>query len=104
MVQSKTVEIAKEDFPDDPRGLSMFDLLIVNGIDCGTLDQAQKEAVADWVSDGGTLILGTGKNGGKTLELLSECRRISRWRTRRPCGSEWEPSTRIRIRQNLRCA
>ena len=72
MVQSKTVEIAKEDFPDDPRGLSMFDLLIVNGIDCGTLDQAQKEAVADWVSDGGTLILGTGKNGGKTLELLSE--------------------------------
>lgn len=34
MVQSKTVEIAKEDFPDDPRGLSMFDLLIVNGIDC----------------------------------------------------------------------
>lgn len=33
---------------------------------------AQKEAVADWVSDGGTLILGTGKNGGKTLELLSE--------------------------------
>ena len=42
MVQSKTVEIAKEDFPDDPRGLSMFDLLIVNGIDSGLLTRHRK--------------------------------------------------------------
>ena len=81
MLTSKRIEIQGEDFPEDSRGLSMFDVLIVNDYDCRKFDNDQKEAVMDWVSDGGVLLVGTGRNAEKTLGILDEKLKIT---TREP--------------------
>ena len=70
MLTTRVVEISGEDFPEDSRGFSMFDVLFVNGYDCRTLNDSQKEAVLTWVENGGTLLVGTGKDRNKTLDIL----------------------------------
>ena len=72
MLTTRVVEIPGEDFPEDSRGFSMFDVLLVNGYDCRTLNNAQKEAVLTWVENGGTLLVGTGRDRDKTLDILGE--------------------------------
>ncbi len=72
MITTRVVEIPGEDIPEDSRGYSMFDVLFVNGYDCRTLNDSQKEAVLTWVENGGTLLVGTGKDRDKTLDILSE--------------------------------
>lgn len=70
MITAKTIEIPEDGIPEDVRGLEMFDVLAVNGYDCGTMTDAQKNAVMEWVSHGGTLLIGTGKNAEETLKIL----------------------------------
>lgn len=72
MITTRVVEIPGEDIPEDSRGFSMFDVLFVNGYDCRTLNDSQKEAVLTWVENGGTLLVGTGKDRNKTLDILGE--------------------------------
>lgn len=50
----------------------MFNVLLINGYDCRTLNDVQKEAVLTWVENGGTLLIGTGRDRDKTLDILGE--------------------------------
>ena len=72
MLTTRVVEIPGEDFPEDSRGFSMFNVLLINGYDCRTLNDVQKEAVLTWVENGGTLLIGTGRDRDKTLDILGE--------------------------------
>lgn len=72
MLTTRVVEIPGEDFPEDSRGFSMFNVLLINGYDCRILNDVQKEAVLTWVENGGTLLIGTGRDRDKTLDILGE--------------------------------
>ena len=72
MITARVVEIPGDDFPEDSRGFSMFDVMFVNGYDCRMLKDSQKEAVLDWVKNGGTLLVDTGRDRDLTLDILGE--------------------------------
>ena len=58
-------------FPQDKRGLDMFDLVIVTGYRLRHLSETQMRAMLDWVRDGGVLLLGTGERADDTLGRLA---------------------------------
>ncbi len=58
-------------FPEDKRGLDMFDLLIVTDYRLRNLSETQMRAMLDWVRDGGVLLLGTGERADDTLGRLA---------------------------------
>ncbi len=58
-------------FPQDRRGLDMFDLIIVTNYRLRNLSETQMRAMLDWVRDGGVLLLGTGARADDTLGRLA---------------------------------
>lgn len=58
-------------FTGDARMLDMFDILVMNQFDTTQFSEKQIAAVNEWVSQGGTLILGTGSQPEKTLKAFS---------------------------------
>jgi hypothetical protein len=59
--------IALDDIPARAEGLRLFDALIISGVDTSGLQPAQSQALLDWVSQGGRLILGGGASAARTL-------------------------------------
>ena len=53
--------------PDRAEGLTLFDTIILNGVDTGQLSLDQQTALQQWVVSGGRLVLGGG--GGAALTL-----------------------------------
>lgn len=72
MVCSVVIPVEKDSFPGDARGLELFDVLVINDFDMDLLTGEQETAILGWVKRGGTLLVGTGKNAGKTLNGLAE--------------------------------
>lgn len=57
-------------FPEDYFGLDLLDVLVINDFDTSRLTSEQTEAILKWVKQGGSLVLGTGAAGQKTLEAF----------------------------------
>lgn len=72
MVNSVVLSMEAGSFPANSRGLELLDLLIVNHFDTEKLLTGQREAVLEWVDNGGTLLFGTGAMADETLEAFSE--------------------------------
>lgn len=60
--------ITRADLPERGEGLSMFDVLIVDGAPLADLSVAQQQALSDWVSMGGQLVIG----GSKLEQVLGQ--------------------------------
>ena len=67
-----TVFYNGDDFPDHTAELRNFKVLIVDDFDTKTLSEEQQKALADWLQEGGILILGTGPRAQKVLGGLEE--------------------------------
>ena len=61
-----------EDLPGHVMGLEAADTLLFSDIDTGTLSAAQRTALADWVTQGGHLIVTGGANWQATASGLSD--------------------------------
>ena len=70
--QTKTFFIKGEEFPEDKKGLDMLDILVINDFNTDSLNDSQYEALKNFVKEGGTLVLGTGATGVKTLECFKD--------------------------------
>ncbi len=61
-----------EDLPDQMMGLQAIDTLVFSDIDSGTLTLSQRSALADWVTQGGHLIVTGGANWQGTASGLED--------------------------------
>lgn len=59
---SKYYYLNESNFPSDKDGLDMLDVILVNDFDCNQLSALQFQALKAYVSDGGTLVIGTGQS------------------------------------------
>lgn len=67
MVTTSLFPMEAETFPEDGRGLDLLDFLIINDFDTAGLSEKQKQAIEEWVLDGGRLLIGTGRRGQDTM-------------------------------------
>lgn len=65
---TKTFLMEAEDFPEDKKSLDMLDIIVINDFNTSIFNENQYEALKSFVNEGGTLVLGTGATGTKTLE------------------------------------
>jgi len=64
--------ITPEDIPDHGRGLMALDALVISGVDTGSFSQAQRQALAMWLANGGRLVVTGGPGWQKTAAGLQE--------------------------------
>ncbi|CAH1197724.1 hypothetical protein PAECIP111893_00914 [Paenibacillus plantiphilus] len=62
----KTLPLQPEQLPEDSLQLNMLDVLLLNDVASDGLSEGQQEAITEWVSGGGTLILSGGAGYEKT--------------------------------------
>jgi hypothetical protein len=70
-VRANVVHLSLEDVADSAILLRGFDLLAIDDFATDTLTAAQRSAIADYVQNGGALLLGTGASWRKTLAGIS---------------------------------
>ncbi len=61
-----------DQFPDRVAALDVVDVIVLDAVDTSTLTQAQRDAIRQWVSGGGHLILAGGPNAQLVLGGLSD--------------------------------
>jgi hypothetical protein len=66
-VSASVVHLSLEDLGDSALLLRAFDLIAIDDFATDTLTAAQRAAIADYVQNGGSLVLGTGASWRKTL-------------------------------------
>lgn len=67
LMKTAAIDLNEESFPEDPRGLELLDILVLNDIRTDELTEAKRKAILSWVRDGGILLFGTGINARETL-------------------------------------
>ncbi len=72
----QAVTLAPNDMPERVEGLSLFDVLLIDGAPLGTLAPQQGEALTNWVLGGGQLLIG-GDQLAATLAQLPEPLRVA---------------------------
>jgi hypothetical protein len=70
-ISANVVHLALEDVGDSAILLRAFDLIVIDDFATDTLTAAQRGAIADYVQNGGQLLLGTGASWRKTLAGVS---------------------------------
>jgi len=60
------------ELPEQAATLSALNVLVFNDVETASLTPAQRTALANWVSQGGTLIVGGGPNAAATVAGLSD--------------------------------
>lgn len=70
-ISANVVHLSLEDVGDSGVLLRAFDLLVIDDFATDTLTAAQRTAIADYVQNGGELLLGTGASWRKTLAGVS---------------------------------
>lgn len=68
----KMFYLEAETFPEEVMGLDSLDILIINDFNTEKLNDKQYEAVKSFVMRGGTLVLGCGATGAKTLAAFDD--------------------------------
>jgi hypothetical protein len=69
-VAARVVHLRNDDIPDSSIPLQAFDLLVIDDFATDSLTSAQRSAIADYVTTGGDLLVGTGAAWRKTLAAL----------------------------------
>lgn len=69
---TKTVFLEEDDFPTEKMVLENFKIIVIDDFDTNLLSQQQKQALLQWIKEGGTLLLGTGVNAQKVFNGLQE--------------------------------
>lgn len=67
---TRTFYLDENTLSDDFQALDLLDVIIINHYDTGLLSDKQIKAIEKWVSNGGTLVIGTGEYAGETLSKL----------------------------------
>lgn len=68
----KTILFNENNFPDNVTALKSVNLIIIDNFDTGKLNSNQYNALKSWIKEGGTLIIGTGNNHGKSLAAFKD--------------------------------
>lgn len=55
----------------DAKSIDLLDVLLINDYDTQKLSDGQVSAIEEWVRQGGTLVIGTGTQAEKTLQVFS---------------------------------
>lgn len=64
-------ELESDDITDDAKMLEALDVIIIDNFDTSKLSKGQINAIKNWISEGGTLMLGSGANADKVLKAFS---------------------------------
>lgn len=64
--RGSVAELALADIPTHSEGLDMLNMLILSDVDTGALSEAQRQAIATWVENGGRLVVVGGPGWQKT--------------------------------------
>lgn len=68
----KVFYLNKDNLPDDEVSLDTLDIIVINNFNTGNLSQEQYGALKAWVNNGGSLVIGTGATGSKTLDVFKD--------------------------------
>lgn len=68
----KTFYLSAETFPEEALALDSLDIILINDFNTEQLNEKQYEALKEFVMRGGTLVLGTGSTGLKTMAGFSD--------------------------------
>jgi hypothetical protein len=69
---NEVVKLDEKNFPENEEVLASLDIIVINNFDSSKLNKSQYDNLKLWVNKGGTLIIGTGANGTKTLGLFKD--------------------------------
>jgi hypothetical protein len=69
---NEIIKLDEKNFSEDSDVLAAFDIILINNFDSTKLNKSQYENLKLWVSNGGTLIIGTGTNGAKSLGVFKD--------------------------------
>ena len=69
---TKTIKLTANMLSDNVDILKNFNVIVINNFDTSNLTQEQYGALKAWVTDGGTLLLGTGPSYSKTLAIFKD--------------------------------
>lgn len=70
--KTKTFLMEAEDFPEDKKSLDMLDIIVINDFNTSIFNENQYQALKSFVEGGGSLVIGTGATGTKTLEGFND--------------------------------
>lgn len=70
--KTRTILLDAETFARDAKALDMLDIIVINNFNTKKLNEQQYEVLKDFVQNGGSLVLGTGSTGNKTLQLFQD--------------------------------
>ncbi|MSS62590.1 hypothetical protein [Velocimicrobium porci] len=68
----KPVLLSVDSFPEDEKLLDMLDIIVINNFNTKQFNEDQYSALKEFVQSGGTLVLGTGSTGNKTMQLFKD--------------------------------
>lgn len=64
------IKLEASEIPDNAEGFSALDYLLINQFSADALSKKQREAIQNWVEQGGVVIIGTGGEQTDTLDQL----------------------------------
>jgi hypothetical protein len=67
---TKTVYLDSETFPNEQSVINHFKVIVIDDFDTKSLSEKQKEALLQWIQQGGICVIGTGVNASKTMSGL----------------------------------
>lgn len=73
----QTVALDSQTFPEDVDSLRFFDILAVDGVDAGLLNEAQQNALDQWLQEGGVVLLGGGTQAAAAFPYFARYTGIS---------------------------
>jgi hypothetical protein len=71
-LSTELIKLDEKNFPDYLQVLQSFDVIIINNFDSSKLSKEAYESLKGWVKLGGTLLIGTGTNYNKTLNIFKD--------------------------------
>ncbi len=74
---TKTVYLTGETFPSITEVMNHFKVIVIDDFDTKILTEEQKNALLEWIKQGGICVIGTGVNAQKTLEGLQNIISVS---------------------------
>lgn len=76
-MQCDTFQLDRRNLPYDSEALDLFDMIIISRMETDRMGEGRKQALLDWVYDGGWLIFSTGEYAEETLSGFQELLGIS---------------------------
>ncbi len=68
---TKVFFLEKENLPEAPLAYDTLDALVINNFDTSLLSEEQYQAIKGFVTNGGTLVVGTGEHADRTLRRIN---------------------------------